>query len=141
MSIVITATVTGLTQIQRSLDRESDKWKRAVGTAIYQKGLAIMADSVLEVPVDTGRLRQTAYVAPPRSFDSPEVEAGYGTDYAVFVHEDEDATHTVGKSQYLRDPLNRHQGGYTRWIQKRARKNFRTGVTIGSDFPRRPKEG
>ena len=34
MSIAITATLAGLKQIQRSLDRESDKWKRAVGTAI-----------------------------------------------------------------------------------------------------------
>lgn len=38
------------------------------------------------------------------------VEVKYQAPYAVFVHEDLQAKHAVGKAKYLEDPANRLQG-------------------------------
>lgn len=144
MSIAITASVIGLKQIRKRMMREGDKYKRALSVSIYEKGLEIIGDSILEVPVKYGHLRGSAYVAPPRNVDSPEAEIGYGKKYAVYVHERTELTHHVGKAHYLRDPFNRHMSGYTRWLQRRTKGNYLKGKRIGmvsADIPRRPKGG
>ena len=143
MSLAIKATVEGLKQVQKAIDKTITDWQHAVAGATYQEGLAIIGESMLEVPVDTGRLRQTAYVAPPRDIIDPVSEAGYGTDYAVAVHEREDVSHEVGKAQFLRDPFNRAQSGYVRRILERTRKLFKRGARLGAQggMPQKPREG
>lgn len=143
MSLVVEAGVEGMSALIEKLGKTQEDWKHAVAGAVFQKGLAVIADSVVEVPVDTGRLRQTAYVAPPTDIDDPVAEAGYGTNYAVPVHEI-DIPHAVGKDQFLRDPFNQHMAGYVRWITDRAKKLFARGTRLGaipSSVPRRPKGG
>lgn len=142
MSIGLKLVVTGARELDKAMGKVQGDWKNAVAAAIYQKGFAIMADSVREVPVDKGRLRATHYVAPPTDIDNPVAELGYGTDYAVPVHEIADVHHPVGKDQFLRDPFMRHMPGYVQWIAARAKKLFARGTRIGgvpSEMPHRPK--
>ena len=45
---------------------------------------------------------------------------GYSAPYAVFVHENLDAEHVVGKAKYLEDPAKRlnYTGAFTAMVQK-----------------------
>jgi hypothetical protein len=52
--------------LARKADRlEKDGYKHPTAGALYQKALEIDADAVSRVPVDTGRLRASHFVAPP----------------------------------------------------------------------------
>ena len=74
---------------------------QAVVLGMYALGERIMADSVRRTPVDTGRLRSTAYVAPPSMVEPGVVEMGYGTQYAVAVHERTEVAHSTGEAKFL----------------------------------------
>jgi len=61
------------------------------------------------VPVDTGALRASGYVAPPELLPTgATIELGFGgpaAPYAVFVHEDLTKHHPVGQAKYLELPV------------------------------------
>lgn len=116
--------------------------QNAVKKALHAKALQIMADSVKITPVDKGPLRASAYVAPDQGKkENPIVEIGFGTDYAVPVHEREDLTHKAPtRDHFLSIPYNAHQRGFTQWVALKAREFFtRGGGTVTSQFPTRPK--
>lgn len=105
------------------LIRQSEKAMKVVmeslAKGVYKEGELVMSRSKDEfVPVDLGALKSTGHVEEP-VIDGTKVtvEMGYGgpsgvatadgTDYvgyALYVHEDEQAHHTVGSSGYLEKP-------------------------------------
>ena len=140
------STVTGNKEVQKLLADFGKKAEQALAAALYQEGMAIMAESQREVPVDTGRLRQTGYVAPPTGpATDPSVELGYGTAYALKQHEDTTLNHPgQGKAKYLTDPMNRARGGYTDRIARRTKRNIDRGVgvtAVPANYPTKPSEG
>jgi len=107
-----------------------DDYKRALAAAIYQEGFALLAESVKECPVDKGRLRASGYVSPPVDAENPAATVGYGTDYAIYVHERTELRHPVGKAKFLSDPMNRRLSGYQQRIAARTQENYRSGVGV-----------
>jgi hypothetical protein len=93
-----------------------EKIVQGAEAASYQAGERIMTIVKRDhVPVDTGALRSTGRVSfPKRDIDRVTVEMGFGgpakagehgeVGYAVVVHEDLTATHTVGEAKYLEGP-------------------------------------
>lgn len=85
----------------------ANKFPDKVAIAIYQEAQIEMTESKRRVPVDTGLLRSTGFVnQPERAGRDISVTLGYGTDYAVHVHEDVEAFHPVGEAKYLESVLN-----------------------------------
>jgi hypothetical protein len=106
----------------------------SVDAALYQEGLAVDALAVSKIPVDTGRLRATHYVSPPTD-EGPlrsVVEVGFGTDYAVFVHEDTAARHVTGEAKFLEKALAQRASGFTERLARRAKKLFEAGVSVAA---------
>jgi hypothetical protein len=131
--------MSGLAAILSRLSRASKAYKDATEAAIYQKGLAVNATAAPLVPVDTGRLRASGYVAPP---EGGMVEVGYGADYAVPVHERTEIGHKVGQAKFLETAVNEHRSGYEEWIAKKARENYNAGIAPGkvrATAPSRPR--
>jgi hypothetical protein len=129
----MSATSKSLAVVVRNMRRAGRTMESALGDAIHQEALAIMAQSKQEVPVDTGRLRQTGYVAKPRpTVRGPMVSMGYGTRYALPVHERLEVRHPVGKAKFLEDPVNAAKQGYTDRVARRAWANFKRGRMGGS---------
>ncbi len=113
----------------------------AIPAALYQEAHDIMRESKRQVPVDTGRLRATGYVTPPQKDERGEdyVELGYGTDYALYVHEipppeegaprprqiqpgTRTARHVTGKWKYLEDPIKERADKIPENIKRRAQR-------------------
>lgn len=123
--------VKGLEEVLKKMGVAAEDIARAVAAATYQEGFALMAKSKPQVPVDTGRLRQTGYVAPPTG--SPAVtEVGYGTEYASAVHDKLEVHHPVGNAEYLKRPFDAIQTGYAARLAKRAADNWKKGVGVDS---------
>lgn len=84
---------------------------QAVGAGLYQGGEMVREASLLEVPVRTGALKNSAITHPP-VFNGQEwqVDIGYGgvtAWYAELVHERLGAWHNPPtKARYLIDPFN-----------------------------------
>lgn len=118
--------IKGKEQIQAAIDKATARYRKAVEAAVYQEGLDLIATSVRMVPVDTGRLRASHYVAPP---ERGLVEVGYGADYAVPVHERTEVRHVTGEAKFLEKAVDRHRRGYTSRIAERSRDNYASGIT------------
>src|SRR4051794_23359067 len=135
--------VLGLDQVIATLKHLGDRQREALAAALYQEAAAVMAESIKECPVDTGRLRQSNYVAPAEDLDDPAVQVGYGAAYGLYVHERGDLKHpSPTKDHFLSDPLARATDGYGTRVAKRAQGNLNNGVdrkSAGGLYPKRPK--
>ena len=126
----------GIPQVEKEIEKATDRYRRALGAALYAKGEDIMGLSVEQmVPVDTGRLRATHYVSPPVG-KAMQVLIGYGTDYALEVHE----KHPT-KSKYLQRALDQKSSGYARHVALLTKAFFKTGEGVGSGkYPKEPED-
>lgn len=129
----------GKDTVVRNLLAAVEKIKGAAAAALYQEGLALDANAVKRTPVDTGRLRASHYVGPPVANGGElVVEVGFGTDYAVFVHERTDLAHKVGEAKFLQNAMNERSAGFLERVQKRTKSNRRAGITSAVLDPRVP---
>lgn len=128
----------------RNLRRLSQQYPEAVGRAMLAEAFAIEAESKKNTPVDTGRLRASHFVvsgfkgsghrargAGGKFIGGAEqntVEVVANTKYAVFVHENSRARHTVGTFKFLEKALLHRRQGMNRRIAKRARDEVRRGI-------------
>ena len=97
---------TGIDKLGRKFDEAIRDNPKVVAAALFQEGEKIMATSVKDTPVDTGRLRSTGHVKDPKiSGKHVTVILAYGTDYAIFVHEIPGRNHPVGKAKFLEDAM------------------------------------
>ena len=106
-----TKTVTRLDEISEDMARVAARMPDILFNALARvvEG-TIMAESLEEVPVRTGQLRRSGAVNEPRKQGRKIViEFGYGTDYAVYVHENLNNRHKPPtKAKYLEDPVKRN---------------------------------
>ena len=92
-----------------------------VEAALLQEGENAMGVSVRRTPVDTGNLRATAHVKPPRSRGGTvTVLLAYGTDYAIYVHEILTNAHPVGRAKFLESAVKDQAKGMAGRMRKRV---------------------
>ena len=92
--------------------------------AITAEAHVILRESVRLCPVATGRLRASAYVAPPESSQEPHVRLGYGADYALPVHEMTEVHHAEGTgAKFLSRPIDAHRGSFAADVAERIKSD------------------
>lgn len=96
--------ITGTAALRKALGQAGDLATQALAAAMLEEQSAIMSESQTRVPVDTGVLRASGTVLPPKvSGTRVEVEAGYGgaaAAYAIVQHEKHSS-----KSKFLERPF------------------------------------
>jgi hypothetical protein len=121
-------------EVHRKLKALEKEFPEAFAAALYQEGLAAdaLANSEEYIPVDTGRMRGSHYVAPPtlNGNGRAKVELGYGTDYAIMVHERPELHHAVGRAFWLRDALKERAQGFFGRLATRTKRNQAAGVGV-----------
>ncbi len=117
----MTVRITGEAALLKRLVELAKKYPEAAAQALYEEGLGVDANMVPRIPVDTGRLRSTHYVAPPRANDQGGifVEVGVGTDYAAEVHERTEIRHVSGEAKFLEKALNARASGMAQRLATR----------------------
>lgn len=132
-----------LEDLARDIHKASEGLQDALSAAIYKESLELIGESVKRVPVRVGILRASAYAAPPKNTPrGPEGEVGYGTEYALPVHERIEVFHRVGGPKYLESVMLERIKGYKNRIADSTSKNFAAGIgvrAISSDMPTKPK--
>lgn len=114
--------VDGDKELIRTLHKLARAMPEAAAEALYEEGMRVDADMVPRIPVDTGRLRATHYVSPPKRPDGVlTVEVGVGTDYAVAVHERTEIPHATGEAKFLEKALFATSPGMAQRLADRIR--------------------
>jgi len=102
--------ITGINAVLAKIKAETTKTNSKFEQGLYLAGLHLQRESQKIVPVDKGILKNSAFTRKSNS-TTPDVIVGYTANYAVFVHENLDATHKPGKqAKFLEEPLRREQG-------------------------------
>jgi len=66
--------------------------------------------SVNLTPIDTGKLRKSAYVRKNKDDRTTIVyDVGYSADYALYVHENLNANHPIGQAKFLQTASRKHR--------------------------------
>jgi len=81
------ARLEGLNQVVANLNKEVRGIRGRTKTGMWLAGLYIKGAALPLTPVDTGNLRQSAYVTAGEGPGGPGVEIGYTASYAIYVHE------------------------------------------------------
>jgi len=104
-----------MTQVKKALDALGKEGPRMAGAAFYREAERIMGDAKGRTPVDTGALRASGHVRQPKiQKGQASVELGFGNSsvgYAIYVHENLGAAHTVGEAKFFENAVNAARGG------------------------------
>ena len=137
---------TGHNKILGKMQAFAKRMPAAVGGAFYREAQRVMRAAIPKTPVEHSRLRGTAYVSPPMG-DEQTVELGFGTAYAVPVHEntDPDVNWTAPGTgpKFLEKAIDETDSGRLDRIAKDAWKLLERGRGFGSggnEIPTRPRD-
>lgn len=115
--------VLGVALLQKRAIKYSESTAKGTERGQVIAGITLQRYSQIVVPVDTGRLRASAFTAKEGSGFSAKVTVGYTTPYAIYVHEDLDAHHEPGKiAKYLTQPALEHADELREIIRYEARR-------------------
>lgn len=109
-----------LRELERKLRRACEAAVQGGSEALHEYAKHIMGVSQEQVPTATGTLKASNFIDDPvREGDEVRVRLGYGgeadqqnpktgqmaSEYMVWVHENLDAEHPIGKAKFLEDPV------------------------------------
>jgi hypothetical protein len=134
--------VTGMEEIRKKLRELKVAFPEATKAQLYEEGTRIDANAVPRVPFEFGPLRNSHYVAPPIDEGGAYVvEIGFGTDYAVFVHERTELSHKAPtEAKFLEKAMNAESVGMLERMAKGIEDKAARGVRFGgpAGVPSRP---
>lgn len=108
----------GVLNVLSNLEKVAKRMPAVTTKAIQAEAQVIMAESVRQCPVDTGRLRQSSYV----KRKDEHVVIGYGVDYALAVHERTEVHHADGtNAKFLSRPVDAHRHTFVSDVANRIR--------------------
>ncbi len=96
--------IKGLDNVLRNLNKEIKGIENRALDGLKAAGLKVQAEAQRRVPVDLGNLRGSASTD-TLSKNPPAVAVSFGAAYAVFVHEDLEATHINGEAKFLENAV------------------------------------
>ena len=119
--------ITGGDQMIRTILKIAERFPDRVAAAIYQEAQIEMTEAKRRTPVDItpnaphpGQLRASGHVQrPERQGRHISVVLAFGTDYAIYVHENPDAFHPVGQWKFLESVLNESESSMEGRIARR----------------------
>lgn len=85
---------------------------------LLEAGLQVQRVAQERTPVDTSNLKNSAFT---RKEGEMSVLVGFSAAYAVYVHEDMEARHTIGQAKFLESALRDNRDAILRIIQARAK--------------------
>lgn len=100
----------------------------AIKQALSEEGQLAFRDSQRLVPVDTGTLRRSGTILPPRETNANNIELvmGYGgaaKAYALRQHENLNYRHKEGRqAKYLEEPVMKRQNKLAENIERRMKR-------------------
>lgn len=124
-----------LAQVMGRMTRIEKSVRNAYMGAAYQEMAKVLRVSLRLVPVDDNILRSSAWLSKPFDLGSKVlVKIGYGTHYAIYVHEILTNYHKPPtQAKYLEQPMRAALPTMAKAIARRAKYLWKTGKTVNFD--------
>ena len=125
-------TVNGIKESIEGLDITSEAILDAFAAAVHEEAIRVMDQSQNIVPVDTGKLKESAVVKAPKTNKRPESSLTYNTDYALIVHETHagSAKNPGPRAGYLLNPMRAASAGLESRLAEGIRKHAAKGTRL-----------
>lgn len=110
----------GLNEVTRNLNKQIQGIMTRTRAGLWEAGLLVQRRAQLLAPVDTGKLKASAYA---NAFDTPmgpAVEIGFTAAYAPYVHEIVEYHHNVGQAKFLETALRNSEAEILDIIRQRG---------------------
>jgi hypothetical protein len=122
----------GLDKLVQQIDR-GIKPQQQLARAVFAEATTVLNEAKKIVPVRDGYLKNSGKVEAPKispQETSVEVEfGGAAAPYALYVHEDPNASHAPGKTyKFLEIPAMAHSDKFARAVKERLVSYIRRGV-------------
>lgn len=122
----------GINNLSKMYARAGMSSQKALTQALFMEANEVLNASKRIVPVDTGALKNSGRVEQPKITPRDvSVEITYGgaaAPYALYVHEDPDASHAPGKTfKFLEKPARERAPIFTRKVKERFITYVRRG--------------
>ncbi len=131
--------VSGTRKLEMKLMQFRVEIPEAVEVALYWLAERIMDFSQMLVPVDTGDLKESAFISKP---SGGLFCMGYGAPHAPYVHEDTSASHEQGEAKFLEKAILKEARGALHLVIKRAeRAILRRETWTAGKYPAHPRGG
>lgn len=131
--------IKGIDEMIARLDKIPDEALDVLEKTLVENAHHLINESKKQCPVDTGRLRGTATVGKTkRRSRDVTVEAGYGTDYAIYVHENTDAKHSIESTAAVARRIAKAEAAADKRYQKRVQKALAEGRRPPERKPYKP---
>lgn len=127
MSFRIKTRIKGARKAQAEIRRIRKRMPEAFNAALYAEAVRLYKASQGEVPVRTGRLKNSGAVGPFGSVLNFSAIVSYGEGDALPVHERIEVRHATGKARFLEDPYNRLRTGMPRRVADNTLRFFKRG--------------
>jgi hypothetical protein len=116
--------ITGIDKAVANLGKLQEAIPEAVARGMYAwAAFFVIPQAQEETPVRTGYLRASAFVDEPTvTMGNAEVRFGFSANYAIYVHENLEAHHDVGKAKFLEDPVMRSGQKAAEYVADEIRK-------------------
>lgn len=111
----------GEAEALKKLNRELKAIKGRTIQGMAAAATLVKGRSQAKTPVDEGNLKASHYTATGVTLSGPVAEVGCTADYAIYVHEDLEANHTVGQAKFLESALNESKDDIVNTVRRRAR--------------------
>lgn len=106
---MITIEVRSPSELMQRIHEFALNYPDTVARICDEKFGVIMAEAQQQTPVRTGRLKGSGLVEPAEVTDGMiSISLGFHTKYAIYVHENLETFHKIGKAKFLEDPLMAH---------------------------------
>lgn len=118
--------VQGVKAITKAFKAHEKAVFKGFRVGLLRAGLFLQRESQKLVPIDTGDLRRSADTREEidTKAGTHAVTVSYGTNYALFVHENLEARHKPGRqAKFLEQPLREHRGRLAEIVAE-AMKDF-----------------
>lgn len=112
------AKITRIQEVKKALAMAKAKHAKALYKGVYKAGLHLQRRSQKLVPVQTGVLKASAGTDMEGTGLTVSAVVFYATDYAIYVHENEDAAHGEDFNRKYAVEIERHKGQHKYWFNR-----------------------
>lgn len=143
MTIIAKVEMKGSLLDQVKIELYKQLYPKALKGALFEMGLKILNDAKARAPFDTGELRRSGQVEPPKdTYRGPEVLLAFLAKHALPQHERTDWRHEKGEAKYLENTLKDYSGKYIEELADLTELNVKTGdVAVPSSPKGKGSEG
>lgn len=126
MGLIVEFNIVGASDVANNLLKLASIAGEAVAQSLNEVAEVTLTDAKERTPVDTGTLKSSGKVSEHATLRKHQAKLTYGTEYAVWVHEQTNLKHRVGEAKFLEKALQKTAATFVQTMVDKVRSRIGT---------------